>query len=233
MCGRFTLATPAAEWASLFDVEILAVEPRYNIAPTNDIVVVRNSEQRSAPEAALLRWGLVPAWTTAPEDFPLLINARSETIASKPSFADAFRERRCLAVADGFYEWKAVEGRKRPFWIHREDCRPFGIAAIWDRWSSIDEERSVETCALVTTEASKDLVDLHSRMPAVLDRDQFAAWLDPHTRLDELATLMLPGPTGRFAVREVSQRVNSVRNDDEACIATTETQAKLFDTDSF
>lgn len=217
----------------MFDVEILTVEPRYNIAPTNDIVVVRNAEHRSAPEAALVRWGLLPAWTSSPEDFPLLINARSETIASKPSFADAFRQRRCLAVADGFYEWKAVDGRKRPFWIHREDGRPFGIAAIWDRWSSSNTREQMETCALVTTEASKDLMDLHSRMPVVLERDQFGRWLDPHTRLDELATIMLPGPIGRFTVREVSQRVNSVRNDDEACIAPAETQVKLFDPDAF
>ncbi|TFG66881.1 MAG: SOS response-associated peptidase [Gemmatimonadales bacterium] len=233
MCGRFTLATPAAEWASLFDVEMLAVEPRFNIAPTNDIVVVRNAEQRPAPEAALLRWGLIPSWTDSPDEFPLLINARSETINSKPSFADAFRERRCLAVADGFYEWKAIDGLKRPFWIHRADGRPFGIAAIWDKWSSTKDERQLETCALVTTEASQDLADLHARMPVVLNREQFARWLDPHSRLDELAELMLPGHTGRFAVREVSQRVNSVRNDGEGCIAPAETQVKLFDTDRF
>ncbi|MFQ5529722.1 MAG: SOS response-associated peptidase, partial [Gemmatimonadota bacterium] len=118
MCGRFTLSTPAGEWAALFDVEALDVEARYNIAPTDDIVVVRPALEQAAREAVLLRWGLIPGWTESPHGFPLLINARSETIGSKPSFKDAFRERRCLVVADGFSEWKAEAGRKRPYWIH-------------------------------------------------------------------------------------------------------------------
>ncbi len=228
MCGRFTLATPAAEWASLFNVEPLDVDPRYNVAPTNDIVVVRRSEQHLAPEADLLRWGLIPGWTDSPGEFPLLINARSETISSKPSFKDAFRDRRCLVVADGFYEWKNDRGRKRPFWIHLADGRPFGIAAIWDRWSKTGEQAPLESCALVTTEASEDLTDLHARMPVVLDREQMACWLDPGSNTDDLAALMLPGPDGRFRTREVSQRVNNVRHDDEACIAPAGTQASLF-----
>jgi len=228
MCGRFTLTTPAAEWASLFNVEPLDVDPRYNVAPTDDIVVIRRAEERRAPEAALLRWGLIPGWTDSPREFPLLINARSETIGSKPSFMDAFRDRRCLAVADGFYEWKTDRGRKRPFWIHRGDGRPFGIAAIWDRWSKNGGLGPLESCALVTTEASEDLADLHARMPVVLDREQMARWLDPRTNTEELAALMRPGPAGRFQACEVSNRVNSVRHDDEACIAPAGTQASLF-----
>ncbi|MEE8487447.1 MAG: SOS response-associated peptidase [Gemmatimonadota bacterium] len=231
MCGRFTLVTPAAEWASLFNVEPLDVVPRYNIAPTNDIVVVRNSGDHGAPEAAIVRWGLIPGWTDSPDAFPLLINARSETIASKPSFMDAFRERRCLAVADGFYEWKAGHPRKRPFWIHLAGGRPFAIAAIWDRWNSVEGERSFDSCALVTTEASKDIAEIHLRMPVILNHEQVEPWLDPHTNLDDLAALMRPGQPGRFALHEVSQRVNSVQYDDMACITPAETQANLFDKD--
>jgi putative SOS response-associated peptidase YedK len=228
MCGRFTLSTPASEWAALFHVDPLDVEPRYNICPTNDIVVVRPALQRSAREAVLLRWGLIPSWTDAPDEFPLLINARSETIGSKPSFRDAFGERRCLAVADGFYEWKTESGRKRPFWIHLPDGGPFGIAGVWDRWSGPGSERSLETCALVTTAASEDLADVHDRMPVILDPEQVDLWLDPATGLDELETLMRPGKAGRLALREVSQRVNSVRNDDEECLLPAEEQSDLF-----
>lgn len=228
MCGRFTLSTPASEWAALFHVEPLDVEPRYNICPTNDIVVVRPARPRSAREAVLLRWGLIPSWTDAPDEFPLLINARSETIASKPSFRDAFGQRRCLAVADGFYEWKTEGGRKRPFWIHLPDGGPFGIAGVWDRWSGPTSERSLETCALVTTAASEDLADVHDRMPVILHREQVDLWLDPATGLDELETLMRPGKEGRLALREVSQRVNSVQNDDEQCLLPAEEQSDLF-----
>ena len=195
--------------------------------------MIRDSGEHGAHEAAMVRWGLLPGWTDTPDDFPLLINARSETIASKPSFADSFRERRCLAVADGFYEWQTDGARKRPFWIHFPGGRPFGIAAIWDRWSTAAGERTLESCALVTTDASEDIADVHNRMPVILDREQVASWLDPRTNLDELAGLMRPGQPGRFELREVSHRVNNVRHDDEACIAPAETQVNLFDTDRF
>lgn len=230
MCGRFTLATPATEWASLFNVEPLPVDTRYNIAPTDNIVVIRDSGEHGAPEAAMVRWGLLPGWTQVPDEFPLLINARSETIASKPSFADSFRQRRCLAVADGFYEWQVDGSRKRPFWIHLPGGRPFGIAAIWDRWSTASDQRTLESCALVTTAASEDITEVHNRMPVILGREQVASWLDPLTSLAELANLMLPGPPGRFELREVSHRVNNVRHDDEECIVPAETQVNLFDT---
>ncbi|MDH3296937.1 MAG: SOS response-associated peptidase [Gemmatimonadota bacterium] len=228
MCGRFTLVTPASEWAALFHVEPLDVDPRYNIAPTTDIVAVRHTTQRGARESALLRWGLIPAWTDTPDSFPLLINARSETIASKPSFGDAFRQRRCVAVADGFYEWQADGGRKRPFWIHLPDGSPFGIAAVWDRWSGGGSGPVLESCALVTTRASEDLEDVHDRMPVILDPGQVDKWLDSATGLDELEALMLPGRAGRLTRREVSSRVNSVRYDDEDCLAPVSVQSDLF-----
>ena len=140
MCIRdsFTLATPAEEWSELFDVEPIETGPRYNIAPTEDVVVVRPLPGGAGREAVRMRWGLIPAWSEGRDDVPLLINARCETIGEKPSFKDSFRERRCLVVADGFYEWLDDAGGKRPFWIHRANGEPFGLAAIWDRWQGED-----------------------------------------------------------------------------------------------
>lgn len=229
MCGRFTLATPAAEWAALFDVEPLGVAPRFNIAPTDDIVVVRKRFDTDAREAVLLRWGLIPEWTRTPSDLPLLINARCETIGKKPSFRDAFRHRRALVIADGFYEWKPGPGGKRPFWIHLPEGVPFAMAALWDRWPASGGAEPIESCAIVTTAASADLADIHDRMPVVLDSGQVSRWLDPQCPAEELSGLMGPVEEGRFRLREVSPRVNSVRNDDASCLAPTDSQSSLFD----
>ena len=224
MCGRFTLATPAAEWAALFDVEPLGVAPRFNIAPTDNIVVVRRGVRDGAREAVLLRWGLIPEWTRDPPDLPLLINARRETIATKPSFRDAFQHRRGIVIADGFYEWKSDAGGKRPFWIHLPAAKPFAMAAIWDRWPGSAHEPAIET-----TSASDDLVDVHDRMPVTLPAERADRWIDPESGPEELSSLMEPAPEGTFHLREVSAYVNSIRNDDEACLQPTETQSSLFD----
>lgn len=229
MCGRFTLATPAAEWAALFDVEPLGVAPRFNIAPTDDIVVVRRQSDADAREAVLLRWGLIPEWTPAPSDLPLLINARRETIGKKPSFRDAFQRRRGLVIADGFYEWKADPGGKRPFWIHLPGGTPFAMAAVWDRWPGTGGAQPIESCAIVTTAAGPDIAGIHDRMPVVLGSGQADRWLDPLCSAEELSGLMEPVEEGRFRLREVSSRVNSVRHDDPSCLTPTDSQSSLFD----
>ena len=229
MCGRFTLATPAAEWAALFDVEPLGVAPRFNIAPTDSVVLVRRSVHDGARESVLLRWGLVPEWTRTPADIPLLINARRETIGTKPSFRDAFQQRRGLVIADGFYEWKPDAGGKRPFWIHLPGERPFAMAAIWEVWPGTAHQPEIASCAIVTTSASEDLAVVHDRMPVVFEPGQAHRWIDPECDRDELAELMEPGAVGRFSLREVSPRVNNVRNDDESCLHPTETQPNLFE----
>lgn len=225
MCGRFTLTTSAEEWSDLFEVEPLEAEPRYNIAPTENVIVVRCDES-GAREAVRLRWGLIPSFSDGPDDIPLLINARCETIREKPSFKDSFQRRRCLVVADGFYEWLDDDAGKRAFWIHLASGGPFGFAAIWDRWEG--EDGPVESCAILTTEASEDLAPIHDRMPGVLDHQQVRRWLHPDAGPSELTSLVDHPDPGRLALREVSTRVNSVKYDDPECLAPVGTQVDLF-----
>lgn len=225
MCGRFTLTTSAEEWSDLFEVEPLEAEPRYNIAPTENVIVVRRDAD-GRREATRMRWGLIPSFSDGPGDGPLLINARCETIREKPSFKDSFRDRRCLVVADGFYEWLNEEGGKRPFWIHLAAGGPFGFAAIWDEWEG--EDGPIESCAILTTAASEDLIPIHDRMPGVLDHQQVRRWLHPEAGPSELSSLVNNPDPGRLALREVSTRVNNVKYDDPECLVPVGTQVDLF-----
>lgn len=225
MCGRFTLTTSAEEWSDLFEVEPLEAEPRYNIAPTENVIVVRRDAD-GRREATRMRWGLIPSFSDGPGDGPLLINARCETIREKPSFKDSFRDRRCLVVADGFYEWLNEEGGKRPFWIHLAAGGPFGFAAIWDEWEG--EDGPIESCAILTTAASEDLIPIHDRMPGVLDHQQVKRWLHPEAGPSELSSLVNNPDPGRLALREVSTRVNNVKYDDPECLVPVGTQVDLF-----
>lgn len=224
MCGRLTLTTPAEKWAEFFEVHPVDTEPRFNVAPTEDIVAVR----RTIPgrEATRFRWGLIPGDTKDPGTLPLMINARRETIRTRPAFRESFLERRCLVVADGFYEWLADAGGKRPFWFHLASGRPFGLAGIWDRWEGPDGP--IESCAIVTTEASEDLAPVHDRMPAVLSVEAARRWLAPRAGPSELNALLADQPPGRLARREVSTRVSNIRNDDPECLSPSGTQVDLF-----
>lgn len=242
MCGRFTLATPAEEWAQLFRLDVVPdVAPRYNIAPTQDVAVVRappglaqHPGLQLAPEGAelphevaMVRWGLVPYWAKKPGNGPLLINARCETVADKPSFRDSFRERRCLVVADGFYEWHAAGRAKQPYWIGLADHRPFAFAGLWDRWASADGE-ALESCTILTTHANEALRPLHDRMPVIVDPVHYDTWLDPNTIPWELEPLLTAHPPDDVDFFPVSTRVNYVANDDETCLAPLQTQTELF-----
>lgn len=238
MCGRFTLATPATEWARLFAVpELPVLEPRYNIAPTQDVAVVRlrppDSDASEGPpdqarEIRLLSWGLVPHWSGDSGVGSRLINARSETAADKPAFRDPFRDRRCLVVADGFYEWRREGSGKQPYWIHASDGRTFAFAGLWDRWKGRGRP-ALETCAILTTAANERLLALHDRMPVILRASDHARWLDPAVRdRDALADLFEPFPADSLRVTPVSSRVNSVSFDDPACLESVEMQEDLF-----
>ncbi len=242
MCGRFTLATPASEWAALFRLdETPAVEPRFNIAPTQEVDVVRappglreHPGLHLAPagspvprEAARMRWGLVPHWAREIGTGQPLINARSETVAEKPSFRDSYRERRCLVVADGFYEWQAAGRRKQPYWIGLSDRRPFGFAGLWDRWKAPDGN-TVESCVILTSEANEALCDLHDRMPVIVDPDHFDLWMDPDTIPWELEPLLRPRDADDIQFHPVTTRVNYVANDDPLCMEPMQTQTELF-----
>jgi putative SOS response-associated peptidase YedK len=242
MCGRFTLATPAAEWAALFRLdEPPDVDPRFNIAPTQRVVVVRappglreHAGLHLAPpdsslprEAALVRWGLVPNWSREIGSGPPLINARCETVAEKPSFRDSYRERRCLVVADGFYEWQSTGSRKQPFWIGLAERRPFAFAGLWDAWSSPDTS-PLESCVILTTDACEALRPLHDRMPVIVDPEHYDLWMDPDTIPWELQPVLRPHSADDLRFHAVSTRVNFVANDDDACLAPLASQTELF-----
>jgi putative SOS response-associated peptidase YedK len=233
MCGRFTLRTPLSVLISHFDLEVrpdrqlTLFEPRYNIAPTQEILVVR-ADPHDVRSPAMLRWGLVPSWTKEPVSGPPMINARAETLAEKPTFRTAFRSRRCLIPADGFYEWQQPLGggrrKKQPFYIHRPDHAPFAFAGLWETWTAkptADEPAlAIESCTIVTTTANKTLRELHDRMPVILAPRDYAAWLDP-TRQDsaELQHLLAPCGEHELIAEPVGTHVNRVANDDAHCIA--------------
>jgi len=218
MCGRFTLTSTPEALAQRFGLDAPpSVEPRYNIAPGQDVLAVRaRAEGRSA---ALLRWGLVPAWSdpAAAAAGPPLINARGETAAVRPAFRDAFRARRCIVPASGFYEWADRGGFRQPYWISPRDGTPFGIAGLWERWIAPDGGR-LESCALLTTAANARVGELHDRMPAILPPDAYAIWLDPARDVAALADLLAPLAADALFVQPVSTRVNRVENDDAALL---------------
>ena len=216
MCGRFTLTSTPEALAERFGLDAPpALAPRYNIAPGQDVLAVRlDGEVRRAD---WLRWGLVPAWSEkATPSGPPLINARAETAAEKPAFRDAYRARRCIVPASGFYEWAARGDFRQPYWIAARDGDPFGIAALWERWHAPDGAR-LETCALLTTDATAQLAELHPRMPAILAPDAYAAWLAPASDPGALADPVRPNPLA-FARRPVGTRVNRVDHDDAALL---------------
>jgi putative SOS response-associated peptidase YedK len=208
MCGRYSLTSPVEAMRALFGFDELPnLQPRYNIAPTQDVPVIRNREN-SGRELAMLRWGLVPAWAKEVTGSAPLINARGETVAEKPSFRDAFAKRRCLIPADGFYEWRKTEkGVKQPFRIALPDDTPFAFAGIWERWRSAQGEL-LESCALITTAASEQIVDIHHRMPVILKPETYEIWLAG------AASDLIAAYNGELRAYPIDTAVNKVANDD-------------------
>jgi len=213
MCGRFVITSPPEGLRQIFGYPEQPNFPsRYNVAPTQPVPVVMMDQ--GARHFHLMRWGLVPSWVKDPQDFALLINARSETVLDKPAFKNAIKRRRCLIPADGYYEWQDAPGGKRPFFIHRSNGGVIGFAALAETWIGPNGEE-LDTVAIVTAPASDDLAVLHPRVPVVIPPQDFARWLD--CRLYETRDVMplLTGPKpGEFAWHEVSTRVNRVANDD-------------------
>ena len=209
MCGRFLLTAPVDALRQLFGVtESPNFPARYNIAPTQDSAVVRLTPE-GARELVLMRFGLVPSWAKDLAIGASLINARSDGVATKPSFRAAYRQRRCLVPADGFYEWKPgpAKGPKQPWLIARADRATFAFAGLWERWQG--ESQTVHSFSIITTDANKALEPIHHRMPVILDPKDYAAWLDPRNERAQALLQAIP----------VSTRVNAVRNDDAECIA--------------
>jgi putative SOS response-associated peptidase YedK len=237
MCGRFTLRTPLTVLIERFQLDVVAArqlalfEPRYNIAPTQEILVVRADAASGRREAAMLRWGLIPSWSKEPASGPPMINARGESIAEKPSFRTATRRRRCLIPADGFYEWQKAGGgsaKKQPYYIHFDDNRPFAFAGLWESWRPKEQEGDgIESCTIVTTSASPALAEIHDRMPVILAPNDYARWLDPKVQEPAaIQDLIEPNDDPSIIAEPISTHVNKVANDDPRCI---QVQRALFD----
>ena len=211
MCGRYALTSPPAVIAERFHLLWTPeVEPHYNIAPSQTVPVVR--ETRQGRELAFLRWGLIPWWAKDPHIGMKLVNARAESLADKPAFRDAYRQRRCLVPADAFYEWKPVAGRKQPYCIRLRDDGPFGMAGLWERWKD-PSGQLVESCTIVTVDANPLVAGLHDRMPLIVAPEAYDAWLRAESP-------ELPPAVPAQAMRSypVSPIVSNAKNDVPACL---------------
>lgn len=223
MCGRFTLTASPDQLASLFELpQEPVVVPRYNIAPTQPVAVVRMSPQNASREWALTYWGLVPSWSKDPSMGARMINARSETVTEKPAFRAAFKRRRCLVPANGFYEWQKLGKGKQPFYITTPDGAPFAIAGLWEYWEGA-EGSALESCTLLTTSANTLMAPLHDRMPVIVAPEDYAQWLgtgrdETPQALNQLQHLLRPYADDGLVAFPVSTYVNNTRNEGADCV---------------
>jgi putative SOS response-associated peptidase YedK len=212
MCGRFTISAKSEQIRKEFKTAVsdsLTLEPRYNIAPSQMIgVVFEPEEERILSE---LKWGLVPSWSKEARAAKGLINARAETLVEKPSFREAFRKRRCIIPASGFYEWqKSGSGAKQPFYFYLKDKDVFGFAGLWEEWLDKQTGELLETCTIITTEANAVLKPVHDRMPVILKPDSYDLWLDKNLEdAGKLQELLMPYPAGEMSSHPVSRSVNT------------------------
>ena len=215
MCGRFAFYSPSEAAAALFGVsESVEVQPRYNIAPTQFIAAIRNGENRER-ELVMLRWGLVPFWAKDPSIGNKMINARAETVAEKPAYRAAYRHRRCIVLADGFYEWHKDGDVKTPYFISLASGEPFALAGLWENWADKDSGESLQTTTLITTAANDFMAPLHHRMPVILESNMAGEWLAGSTDLlDDVAAI-----TPALQAWPVDRRVNNARNEGEELIS--------------
>ncbi len=218
MCGRYGLGHPARLATLPFGAALPDLAARFNIAPSTDVLMVR--ETAGARDAMLARWGLVPYWASDPAIGHRLANARGETVATKPAFRDAFAQRRALLPADLFYEWQVVAGQKakQPWCIRAPHGEPFAFGAIWDQWTPRNPlaQTSLISCAIITTEPNDIMRPIHDRMPVILAPDNYAAWLNPRTSAAVAQSLLRPY-AGVLEAHRVSTHVNAPRNDDAEC----------------
>lgn len=218
MCGRFVLRASPQQLQQLFELDSSEpVEPRYNIAPSQPVLAVRESVEGADREMTFLSWGLVPFWADDPKIGNRMINARSETAHEKPSFRAAFKYRRCIIPADGFYEWQKKNGAKQPMLIGLEDDRPFGLAGLWEHWER--DGSVIESCTILTTEPNELLKPIHNRMPVILHPEDYDEWLDRSVqKADPLRHLLRPFPAEKMKTVPVSTHVNNPRNEDPTCV---------------
>jgi putative SOS response-associated peptidase YedK len=213
MCGRFTLTSKLEDLLRQFQNPVGEIEygPRYNIAPTQSVLTV-GAERGYALQ--YMRWGLVPDWAVNKKNAISLINARTESILTNGTYSNSLSDRRCLIIADGYYEWRLFEGRKVPFWIGLKGFKPFAFAGLWNESQLSKNGSLTRSCAIVTCVPNRMLGSLHSRMPVILRENEHSAWLSQdHLELNELARILQPYPSEKMELHEVSQSVNSVKND--------------------
>ncbi len=225
MCGRYTQTQTGEAIAQAFDLpETPQLELRYNIAPSQSVAVIGRPNANSPRQLKYLRWGLIPIWAKDPSIGSRLINARAETAAEKPSFRAAFRRRRCLLVADGFYEWhRQLSGNKQPYYCRLRQGEPFGFAGLWEQWQSPQGE-ILRTCTILTTRANATLKPLHDRMPVILRPQDYDVWLNPEeVENDALQSLLQPYDDQALIAYPVSTRVNRASYDSVDCLEPLET----------
>lgn len=229
MCGRFTLASDAeALNQTFFDFAgPMDLSPRYNISPTQDVAVIANiptdtGERQEAGQVEFFHWGLIPSWAKDPKIGNRMINARSETLSEKPSFRNAYKRRRCLILADGYYEWKKIPGDrlKQPIYIRLKSQKPFALAGLWEVWQTDRMDEPLRSCTIITCPPNTLLEEIHHRMPVILPQDVYAEWLAPNQQsTDTLQPLLMPYPDEEIEAYPVSRFVNRPTNDSPECIA--------------
>ncbi len=219
MCGRFTLTASSYQQLALrfgvSDIPDIVYQPRYNIAPSQQVLSVITSN--NLRRLGFMKWGLIPSWAKDASIGNKLINARSETVHEKPSFRQAFRARRCLIIADGFYEWNRNSTPRQPYYIQLASGEPFAFAGLWERWKPDPDGDTVFTCTVLTTDANPKIAEIHPRMPVILEQHQEAPWLYGEST-NEIRKLMKQFPAARMAMHPVSTMVNSPKNDSSDCI---------------
>jgi len=220
MCGRYTLRTPVDSLVEAFEIEEYpsSITPSYNIAPTQEVAAVVEEDEKRKLER--FHWGLIPSWAKDPAIGNKMINARAETVSEKPSFRKAFKVRRCLVLADGFYEWQKMDNGKQPYYIKMQDDSPFAFAGLWEIWGKNGEE--IRSCTIITTDANDLMDEIHHRMPVILQPEDYSMWLDPD--FDEeasLTSLLKPYPAAAMEAYPVSRRVNKPSNNEPGVVEPT------------
>jgi putative SOS response-associated peptidase YedK len=220
MCGRFVGYRSFHELKKAFPIDKAAcdVAENYNVAPSQEVLAIIKHDNENWLEK--LHWGFVPFWAKDISIGSRMINARVETVASKPSFRNAFNKRRCLILADGFYEWKGTKGQKQPMFITLPDGNPFAFAGLWETWNNKDDPDNIyKSCAIITTQASDSIREIHHRMPAILKPEMYEPWLDPMNQdVNELANILQTGIETELVSHAVSKNVNSVKNNEPSNI---------------
>jgi putative SOS response-associated peptidase YedK len=218
MCGRFALRTPPKSIQEHFHLpETVDLSPRYNIAPSQNIAVIRHLPENNFRQLNMFRWGLIPPWAKDMKIGHKLINARGETLNLKPSFRPAFKMRRCLIVADGFYEWKRSGKNRQPFYVHLKKDSVLGFAGLWESWNGPDGN-IIESTTVITTSPNELIREIHDRMPVILHPAQYETWLLDSTPTQTLQSLLAPYPADEMVAYRVGSAVNSPRNDSPDCL---------------